>query len=108
LTDAIDPGLWPTGGFISSKCKREFESKYKKSDALALRGTVSILWATILVYTVILLVRIMRTRLPGVRTNIGYSHLPLRRRSSPGACLPRSRAGRNDVHRNMRNLLNES
>lgn len=68
---AIMRALWIYRGFILGSVKREFQSKYRNS-LLGAVWTILNPLAMILVYTVIF-AGVMRSRLPGVTNNYGYS-----------------------------------
>lgn len=63
--------LWEYRGFILGSVKREFQSKYRNS-VLGAAWTVLNPLAMIFVYTVIF-AEVMRSKLPGVDNNFGYS-----------------------------------
>ena len=68
---ALLRALWAYRGFILGSIKREFQSKYRNS-LLGAAWTILNPLAMILVYTVIF-AEVMRSRLPGVENNFGYS-----------------------------------
>ena len=68
---ALLRALWVYRGFILGSIKREFQAKYRNS-LLGAAWTVLNPLAMILVYTVIF-AEVMRSRLPGVENNFGYS-----------------------------------
>jgi len=68
---ALVRALWAYRGFILGSIKREFQSKYRNS-MLGAAWTILNPLAMILVYTVIF-AEVMRSRLPGVENNFGYS-----------------------------------
>lgn len=63
--------LWAYRGFIVSSIEREFQSKYRNSLLGALWTVINPL-AMITVYTVIFS-QVMRTKLPGLNSEFGYS-----------------------------------
>lgn len=67
---AMVRALWSYRGFILGSVKREFQSKYRNS-LLGAAWTVLNPLAMIIVYTVIFS-QIMRAKLPGVDSNLGY------------------------------------
>lgn len=68
---ALFRALWAYRGFILGSIKREFQAKYRNS-LLGAAWTILNPLAMILVYTVIF-AEVMRSKLPGVENNFGYS-----------------------------------